>query len=485
MKVARHRTALKRSVMSRPVRLALDHGLISPENSVFDYGCGHGHDLRLLRSVGVPCSGWDPVHRPEGELTPSEVVNLGYVVNVIEDAGERAATLRSAWALATKLLIVSARLAAEVRDGSFAPFEDGCLTRLSTFQKFFQQHELREWIDGVLGESSVPVAPGIFYVFRDAALKQSFIASRYKRSSAVPRQRRGDLLFERHRPLFEALMEFVAARGRLPEEEEMEAAGHIRREVGSLKTALKIIRGATDGEHWDRICEAKRQDLLIYLALARFGGRPRFSQLPRELQLDVRAFFSTYARACALADGLLFSSGNDRLVDEECISSPVGKLTPNALYVHASALQSLSSLLRVYEGCARAYIGSVEGANVIKLHRRTPQVSYLAYPEFDRDPHPALYGSLVVPLKTFHVQYREYAGSKNPPILHRKEEFVGSDYPLRMKFAELTKREERSGLYEDTTSIGTRLGWEAVLAGKGLRLSGHRLLRESHIPPTG
>src|SRR5205807_1811100 len=103
-------------------------------------GCGHGHDLRLLRGVGVSCSGWDPVHRPEGELTTSEVVNLGYVVNVIEDAGERAATLRSAWSLATKLLIVSARLAAEARDVSFVPFEDGCLTRLSTFQKFFQQH---------------------------------------------------------------------------------------------------------------------------------------------------------------------------------------------------------------------------------------------------------------------------------------------------------------------------------------------------------
>ncbi len=33
---------------------------------------------------------------------------------------------------------------------------------------------------------------------------------------------------------------------------------------------------------------------------------------------------------------------------------------PNALYVHRDALDSLEPLLRVYEGCARAYLGEVE-----------------------------------------------------------------------------------------------------------------------------
>jgi DNA phosphorothioation-associated putative methyltransferase len=477
MKVARHRTALKRSVMSRPIRLALDHGLISPDNSVFDYGCGHGHDLRLLRGVGVSCSGWDPVHRPEGELIPAEVVNLGYVVNVIEDAGERAATLTSAWALTRKLLIVSARLAAEARDGRFAPFGDGCLTRLSTFQKFYQQHELREWINETLKVSSVPVAPGIFYVFRDQNLHQSFVASHYRRSSITPRPRRSDILFEEHRALFEPLMTFIAARGRLPDRSEIESADEIPRQIGSLKRAFGIIRSVTGTEQWDQIREARSQDLLIYLALARFNGRPRMSQLPRDLQLDVQDFYSSYSRACALADELLFSAGNMDLIDEACRTTSLGKLTPNALYIHTSALSTLSPVLRVYEGCARAYIGAVEGANIIKLHRRTPQVSYLGYPDFERDPHPALMASLIIPLQTFQVQYRDYTDSKNPPILHRKEAFLLPDHPLRVKFARLTKQEERNGLFDDLHSIGTRDGWAAVLSKKGLFISGHRLLR--------
>lgn len=58
------------------------------------------------------------------------------------------------------------------------------------------------------------------------------------------------------------------------------------------------------------------------------------------------------------------------------------------MYLHCSALESLEPLLRIYEGCARAYLGTIEDANVVKLHRFSGEVSYLAYPDFDTDPHP-------------------------------------------------------------------------------------------------
>lgn len=93
------------------------------------------------------------------------------------------------------------------------------------------------------------------------------------------------------------------------------------------------------------------------------------------------------------------------------------------------------------------------------------------------DPHPALVESLVVPLQTFRIKVQRYAGSSNPPILHRKETFVALDYPLRDKFARLTAQEERFGLYERPQAIGTRDGWNQVLKEKGVRLSGHRVVR--------
>ena len=134
-------------------------------------------------------------------------------------------------------------------------------------------------------------------------------------------------------------------------------------------------------------------------------------------------------------------------------------------------------MLRLYEGCARGYIDRVEGANVIKLHTDEPRVSYLSYPEFESDPHPALAKGMTVHLQTFRVRERDYSGSRNPPILHRKETFLAPDHPLHAKFARLTRQEGSKGLFDDTTRIGTRAGWEQALSHKGVTLRGHRLVR--------
>jgi DNA phosphorothioation-associated putative methyltransferase len=154
----------------------------------------------------------------------------------------------------------------------------------------------------------------------------------------------------------------------------------------------------------------------------------------------------------------------------------IGKKTPEALYVHASAIDQLPATLRVFEGCARAYIGRVEGANIIKLNRLEPKISYLSYPAFEDDPHPTLTQSLSVHLQTFRVRTRDYSDFRSPPILHRKETFLAVEHPLRAKFARLTAAEESKGLLIEGNRIGTRNQWDPVLAEKGLTLRGHRLI---------
>ena len=468
---------MKRRELSRPLRIAVGDGLLSEDRDLFDYGCGRGDDLRILRERGVRCSGWDPAFQPDAAIREADIVNFGYVVNVIESPVERADALNQAWDVTRGVLIVSAQLAQDARAARQERYEDGYVTRFGTFQKYFEQHELRSWIDQVLGEKSIPAAPGIFYVFREETAAQAFTASRYRRRLAAPRPRRCDEIFERHKETLEPLIAFVMARGRVPDESEMPSADGIRREFGSSARAFSIVRRATGGAAWEEVRSVRAQELLIYLALARFGGRPKYSQLDPGLQLDVKAFYSTYARACSLADELLFSAGNMDAVGAACRNSSVGKVTPNSLYVHTSAVHHLPPILRVYEGCARAYLGNADGANVIKLHQRWPQVSYLHYPRFERDPHPALFASLVVPLRTFHIQYREYGDSDNPPILHRKETFLDASNPLRPRFERLTKQEEKYGLYDNVQLIGTRKGWEAVLTQKEVLIKGHRAVK--------
>ena len=88
---------MSRRTLSRPVRLAVEHGLITADTSVLDYGCGRGNDPRLLQEQGISCTGWDPEYFPDVPRAPADVVNLGYVINVIESATERVDVLNDAW----------------------------------------------------------------------------------------------------------------------------------------------------------------------------------------------------------------------------------------------------------------------------------------------------------------------------------------------------------------------------------------------------
>src|SRR5689334_20972603 len=98
---------MSRTALSRPLATAIRDAILTEATSVFDYGCGRGDDLRNLKALGYNADGWDPAHRRSTALKPAAVVNLGYVVNVIEDPRERAETLRNAWQLAERTLVVS------------------------------------------------------------------------------------------------------------------------------------------------------------------------------------------------------------------------------------------------------------------------------------------------------------------------------------------------------------------------------------------
>jgi DNA phosphorothioation-associated putative methyltransferase len=177
----------------------------------------------------------------------------------------------------------------------------------------------------------------------------------------------------------------------------------------------------------------------------------------------------------------LFKAGDAAMIDEACKRSTIGKLLPDDLYVHKSALDSLEPLLRIYEGCGRAYLGEIEGANLIKIHRQSGKLSYLVYPDFENDPHPALLRCVKLNLRTRQIECYDYAQSANPPILHRKETFLRPDHPLYGKFSRLTQQEEKHGLLDDPSPTGTREGWARRLSERGFCLNGHRLVRCSPI----
>jgi DNA phosphorothioation-associated putative methyltransferase len=479
-------TAMKRVELSRPVRLALEAGVIREQDAVFDYGCGHGHDVEFLRELGHRADGWDPHHRPDADIKRADVVNLGYVLNVVEDPSDRVQALRDAWRLASRALVVAVRTVDEARFVSSAKEHvDGVLTGAETFQRFFRQSEARGYIDCSLEVQSIPLAPGVFVAFKDDAAEQEWLDSRATLRRRVRRLRRiteprktlRDEAYEQHREQLRPLEEFIAERGRLPADDEAACTTAVVEVFGSLPRAFQVIRHVADSPWWDAASEDRRNELLVRFALARLRRRPRFSALPESLQRDIKVLFGSYKAACKRADELLFSIGDPSAVKHAASASSIGKRTPEAIYAHVEAIDLLPSELRVFVGAADALIGQVPDATLVKAHLDKPRVSYLVYPDFDTDPHPALAESWVVDFRELDVRPHDYRGRENPPILHRKELFVAPDHPRFATFERLSVQEERHGLLDDAQSIGTRRAWSERLRESGWTLRGHRLVR--------
>ncbi|EJL37563.1 hypothetical protein PMI01_00641, partial [Caulobacter sp. AP07] len=181
--VRRHLAAIARDGFSAPIQALLRHGVIAPGVSVLDYGCGRGADVEGLRQAGVTASGWDPYYAPDTPRGPVDVVNLGFVLNVIERPEERLEVLDAAFALALGCLAVAVITASNAQWDRGRPLADGLVTRRGTFQKFYADTELKTLLEGRLGCEAFRVAAGVYLVFKDPLLEQAFLLQRQTRQS--------------------------------------------------------------------------------------------------------------------------------------------------------------------------------------------------------------------------------------------------------------------------------------------------------------
>lgn len=254
--VRRHLTALARTAISAPVQLLLRHGLLAPERSFFDYGCGRGDDVTALTTEGFAASGWDPHYAPDRERVPADVVNAGFVINVIEDPAERVDVLHRAFTLTRGVLAVAVMLYGPESMGR--QFGDGVVTTRGTFQKYFNQAELKDLLEHVLHQEAFLVGPGIAFVFADKEWEQRFLASRYRRQDvgarllqlraraparvrerAVARPKPEDLEPTPPHPLLVGLWRISLDLGRHPDDVEVPMLLEVVAKFGGLHRALR------------------------------------------------------------------------------------------------------------------------------------------------------------------------------------------------------------------------------------------------------
>lgn len=488
LQIDRHKAAIHRNALSKPIRLALEAGVLQDNSTFFDYGCGHGGDVERLSKQGIYSFGWDPYYRDNQDKLPADVVNLGYIINVIEDQRERRSALVEAWGLAREVLIVAAQVLVNDQSQCLIAYEDGIITNRNTFQKYFEQEELKTYIDQVIGSEgdavdAIPVALGIYFVFRDQARSEAFRASRFRSRASTPRVRISVQRFEEYKEMLEPLMGFYTERGRLPVQEEIQDFATLTEQFGSLRRAFKLVFQATGVSEWDAISDTRRNDLLVYLALSRFERRPKFSALASVTQRDIKGLFGSYQQACAAADLMLMSVGNLELLNQRAQASEIGQLRSHSFWIHISAIEQLDPLLRLYEGCASQTLGRPDGANIVKFNLHRPQISYLFCPEFDQEPHPPIHTSMQIDLQDLHVRYRDYNPEDNPPLLYLKDKLVPTDYPQHAKFAKLTKQEADWGLLDNPEHLKNWRKLQHCLKEHCAELKGHRLVWRKDVEP--
>lgn len=465
----RHRTAIVRPDLSKPMRRGLLDDVINQNTSVLDYGCGRGHDVSRLQQMGITAVGWDPHFAPDTPLEPHDVVTLNYVLNVVEKTAEREKTLRTAWALAKRVLVVSSRLIWERNNVAGEVSGDGVLTRRTTFQHLYRSSELRSYVENGVGAKCVSPVPGIVYAFKKNEDRLAYIA----------RGTISEFRWEMSADYAAAVTKIVAfaeQRGRPPQFEELPPDVVPLLGRFSRKTVSRIIETDADTKKLAAATRKATLETLLYLGTSLFSGRAPLVDLPVGVQADIRHCFGSYREACRRADRLLAKIRDDAYVRGAMQNSP-GKLTASALYVHRRTVESMPVVLRLYEYCGFIAAGRPDDWNILKLDHRGRRVSWSAYPEFESDPHPRLAWTFGVDMTSRESRFQDFSERTNRPLLHRKEEFLGPNDPSIAKYRRLTDAEVRAGLYQNPTLIGLEDGWEAELVRCGVMLKGHRLIK--------
>ena len=156
---------------------------------------------------------------------------------------------------------------------------------------------------------------------------------------------------------------------------------------------------------------------------------------------------------------------------------PVGKRVGGEVYIHRDALARHDPMLLRLVSDDAADGGDTFRWNVCKLSPRRHRFSLLLYPRFRERAHPALAAALTFDFNRGITHMRRYSDRGNRPILHRKELLVGAGDPDYQRFAELTRQEERAGLFDTPSIIGHERGWAEQLERRGLSIHDHELCR--------
>ena len=430
--VFRHRTALKRRKLSSCSGAFLDTTLVTKQSVIFDYGCGRGDDVKLLQTSGYKnVFGWDPHFFPQNEkLSRSDFVTLSFVLNVIEDTQERAQTLQEAYSISSKALVLSVMLDSQNTLQYAIPYNDGYISSISTFQKYYSPPEIEQYIHSLLDKHPIRLANGVYIIFKDEFLQQDFLFK--KQIGLLTPVTRQDHNFETDlysTELVEKYSELILSLGRLPKDNEV--TKKLKKEIKELKISqsrlAKVAISTISLEQLTEVRKTFETEILLFLSINMFDGRTKFSSLPPKLQTDVKAIFGSLRAANEQAQELLFSlRETDKLVAlaNKCERSGVGILTETKFKYHFNQIEKLPLKLKLFAKIAERLHRSASKNDVIQLHLDSKKVSFLVTEDFENSPIPRILKREIIAFSDNRLHTVDHQEKSQVRILYFKSNFM-------------------------------------------------------------
>lgn len=519
--IQRHLTALARATISAPVQLLLRHGLLRTGRSFFDYGCGRGGDVASLAAEGYDAKGWDPHFAPQASRVQADIVNLGFVVNVIEDPAERIEALTAAFRLARVALAVGVMLYASDIGGR--PFRDGYLSSRATFQKYFSQEEFKDYLEQVLHRAPFMVGPGVAFLFASEEAEQEFSANRFRSGGLAPRllttrasKHRASLASVPHRnrpspakparreprtarpsaaetrlvaarPQLDKLWSLALDLGRIPEQDDLADFAELEAHLGSLGKAQRMLLEHYDLALLEAAARIRTDDVRLLMAMHEFAKRPAYGKLESRLKRDVKAFFGDYRSAQQAGHRLLVEAGDTANVLRACKDAAgrgLGWLEgEHSLQLHISMVERLPAVLRAYVACGLVLWNSLSEVQLVKIHIESGKLTLMEYEGFDDSPVPLLRRRIKILIRRLNYEVFEYGSPQYPkPALYRKSRYLHEDYPCYAEQLAFDEAIERMGLpaLDEQNLPPSRL--VEMLKTRRLTISGLHLVPSDRIP---
>jgi len=507
--IQRHLTALTRSSLSAPVQLLFRNGLLPLGSTIFDYGCGRGGDVASLNANGFTAHGWDPHFAADQPIFEADVVNLGFVVNVIEDPAERVDAMHKAFKLARRTMSVGVMLYGSEPAGR--PFRDGFITSRNTFQKYFSQAEFKDYIEQALHQEAFMAGPGVAFVFSDKDLEQRFSAGRFRSRGIVarllatrtpgvrvvkepkerivkpPKPSRAEEVLAKVRSQLDSLWATALDLGRLPEPEEIVDLEEIESQIDSLGKALRLLTRHYDQSLLAAAATTRADDVRLYIAAQQFSRRPAYHQLEPRLQRDIKAFFGDYRTAQGSGLKLLRDAADQSQVLEACRRAATRGLgwleNDHSLQLHVSIVGRLPAVLRAYVACGLILWNAISEVQLVKIHIASGKLTLMEFDDFDASPLPLLRRRVKVNIRKQDYDLFEYGTGEYPkPLLYRKSRYLHEDYPSYAEQLAFDEALEAVGILGDSDFGPAPETLAEILESRRLAVSGMKLVRSGRIP---